>query len=350
MTIPKISIIVPVYNTEKYLSNCVESIRNQSLKDIEIILVDDGSKKICADLCDELAEKDARIKVVHKENGGAGIARNAGMAVATGKYLGFVDSDDFVSPAMYQALYNTAEEHSADLVLSGVRSVSESATSEENGEEKNYFDKVTLFEKEDIKNLLLGVVGARPNEPDDSRYGVSIWKNIYKTAIVRENNLEFSSERKILSEDTFFNVDFIKNAKKAVGIPGAFYCYRNNGTSISKSYDKDRLNKLLAFFDEIENRLSGTVEKDEYKLYVDRLTQGYVRVLCAHEIFHAQNEKNSFSHLRKRLKEICTQDRVKNALKSYPWYKLPVKQAVFAFAMKYKLYFLQKLLVILKGR
>ena len=145
-------------------------------------------------------------------------------------------------------------------------------------------------------------------------------------------------------------VDFIKKAKSAVGVPGAFYCYCRNDASLSKSYNSQRFEKSMIFLDELEKRISDTVDKEEYKLYLDRLIQGFGRILCSQEIMHAKDEKIKYSALRARLNEICTRDKIKNVLKSYPWYKLPVKQAAFAAAMKYRLYLLQKFMVILRDR
>lgn len=101
-----ISIIVPVYKVEKYLDKCVESIVEQTYKNLEIILVDDGSPDNCSAMCDEWAQKDSRIKVIHKENGGLSSARNAGLDACTGDYIGFVDSDDWIEPDMYEYLLN----------------------------------------------------------------------------------------------------------------------------------------------------------------------------------------------------------------------------------------------------
>ena len=102
---PKVSVIVPIYKVEKYLRQCIDSIINQSLKDIEIILVDDGSPDNCPKICDEYKKIDSRIKVIHKKNGGLSSARNAGMKIATGEYIGFVDSDDYVSKEFLEELY-----------------------------------------------------------------------------------------------------------------------------------------------------------------------------------------------------------------------------------------------------
>ena len=348
---PSLSIIVPVYNTEKYLKRCIDSITNQTLKDIEIIIVDDGSKEECAMLCDEFSKKDSRIKVVHKINGGLGFARNSGMEAATGEYIGFVDSDDYIEPAMYDTLYKAAKEHDADLVLSGICFVGGNMFSESGEDTKKiYFEEETVFEKEDMKKLLLGVVGALPDEPDDSRYGVSVCKNIFKTSVIREGEIAFLSERKILSEDTLFMVDYIKSAKCAIGVPGAYYCYCRNEDSLSKSYNRERFEKSIIFLDVLEKQIAETIEKEEYGIYLNRLIQGFGRILCSQEIVNAREKKIKFSVLKKRLKEICTSDKIGNVLKSYPWYRLPVKQAAFAFAMKYKLFFIQKLMVILRDR
>lgn len=110
-----ISIIVPVYKVENYLSKCLDSMICQTYKNIEIILVDDGSPDNSGKICDDYAKKDSRIKVIHKENGGLSDARNAGLKIATGKYIGFVDSDDYISVEMYEKLYNQAKKEDADI-------------------------------------------------------------------------------------------------------------------------------------------------------------------------------------------------------------------------------------------
>lgn len=120
---PKISVIVPVYKVEPYLKKCVDSLINQTFKEIEIILIDDGSPDDCGLICDQFAENDLRIKVIHKENGGVSSARNCGLAAAQGKYVTFVDSDDYVSVQLCEKLYYTAEKTNADLVMSNLQHV-----------------------------------------------------------------------------------------------------------------------------------------------------------------------------------------------------------------------------------
>ena len=122
---PIISIIVPVYNVESYLERCIESILNQSFKEFELILVNDGSTDSCKDICNEYKTKDKRIKVIHKENGGLSSARNAGLDIARGKYIGFVDSDDFINKDMYKTLFNTIQDNNSDMIICDYYKVNE---------------------------------------------------------------------------------------------------------------------------------------------------------------------------------------------------------------------------------
>ena len=114
---PKVSIVVPIYNVESYLERCIQTLLNQTLKDIEIILIDDGSPDHCPQICNEYAQKDSRIKVIHKKNAGLGYARNSGLEIARGKYLAFVDSDDYVEANMYEILYNKIKDSNSDVVF-----------------------------------------------------------------------------------------------------------------------------------------------------------------------------------------------------------------------------------------
>ena len=144
---PLISVIVPVYKVEKYLDQCVKSIVNQTHKNLEIILVDDGSPDRCPEMCDAWAKKDTRIRVIHKENGGLGDARNAGVSVANGEYIGFVDSDDWCEQDMFQELFESCLEFNAPI------SVCNTLIDWENGwaqEKKSYTEKRMLWESSEI--------------------------------------------------------------------------------------------------------------------------------------------------------------------------------------------------------
>ena len=128
MTQPKISIIVPVYNSEKYLCGCIDSILSQSFRDFELILVDDGSRDSSQRICDDYAQKDSRVKVIHKENGGVSSARNAGLSAVRGGYLCFLDSDDTLEPDALQLMYQSISNENVDLVIAGYNRYDEDGT------------------------------------------------------------------------------------------------------------------------------------------------------------------------------------------------------------------------------
>ena len=349
---PKVSIIVPVYNAEKYLERCINSLKHQTLEDIEIILADDSSTDSSLEICEKARTEDSRIKVIHKANEGAGMARNAALEIATGEYIGFLDSDDFVERDMFETLYNKAIQYNSDLIMSGVLFIDGNMFSKD-GEcvRKIYFDKDTHFEtKEDLKKLRMGIVGALPEDADDSKYGMSIWKNLFRHDIIKKNNIVFESEREMLSEDALFMIDYISCIKKATGIREAFYNYCRNEDSISKSYKKDRFEKSLVFVNEVEKRFRKDIKPEEYQIYIDRFWQAMCRVLCSQEIMYATDNRVKYPLLKKKLKAVCTHGLTVKTLKSYPLGTLPIKQRVFAYGMKYKLYFLLKVLVGLRSK
>ena len=349
---PKVSIIVPLYNVEEYIERCVNSLKNQTLEDIEIILVDDSSTDSSLEICNKMAAEDSRIKVIHKKNEGAGLARNAALEIVTGEYIGFSDSDDFVQKEMYETLYNKAVKYNSDLVMSGVLFVDGNMFKNDGEcERKDYFETDTHFETDDsLKKLRMGIVGATPDNADDSKYGMSIWKNLFKTEIIKKNNITFKSEREMLSEDALFMIDYISCIDKATGINEAFYNYCRNGNSISKAYKKDRFEKSLVFVNEVEKRFKKDIEQSEYQIYIYRFWQAMCRVICSQEIMHAKDNNIKYKELKNRLKVVCTEELTVKALKIYPISKLPLKQRVFAYAMKYRMYFLLKILVDFRNK
>lgn len=243
-TMPKVSIIVPVYNVEKYLNRCIQSLLNQTLKDIEIIMVDDGSPDRCPQMCDNYAKKDNRIKVIHKQNAGLGYARNSGLEIATGEYIAFVDSDDFVNSQMYETLYNNAVSTKADVVYSGFRK-------EFN---KNRFLNVrecnirTEYNKNDMSKLILDFIAAPPYHKKEYIHDMSVWHSVYRHNIIKDYHLRFTSERDYASEDIIFQIDFLNCCTKVVFIPNILYYYCYNQTSLTKSFTIKKFDKIKALY------------------------------------------------------------------------------------------------------
>ena len=193
---PKISVIVPVYKTEGLLDRCVESIVGQTYKNLEIILVDDGSPDNCPAMCDEWAEKDSRIRVIHKENGGVSSSRNAALDIATGDYIGFVDSDDWIEPEMYSSLIQKISESGKNIALCSYYAVEISG---ERYECRCVVDKEVLDKDDYFRFIVLG---------GDGGY---IWNRLYDADILKEVRFD---EDIWYSEDLLFN---FKTAQKSNG-------------------------------------------------------------------------------------------------------------------------------------
>lgn len=206
----KISVIVPVYRVEKYLDKCVKSIVNQTYENLEIILVDDGSPDNCPAMCDEWAKRDSRIKVIHKENGGLCSARNAGMDIATGDYLGFVDSDDRIEPDMYQLLVENAVSTQADISRCGIFVDEESL---ENGTcvDAEYIEKTVIDKDAFINGLVQGgyVRGV-------------VWNKIYRADVVEDIRFD---KKDGASEDILFNDRVSANITSCVCMDEPKYHY-----------------------------------------------------------------------------------------------------------------------------
>lgn len=203
-----ISVIVPVYNMEQYLERCVDSIRQQTYEHLEIILVDDGSTDRSPQLCDAYAEQDARIKVVHKQNGGLSDARNAGLAVATGMYIGYVDSDDWIEPQMYEKLYYACVEHEAQIAICRYAKVYQERTIEGGTKE------VVPLSREKLLQIYIC---------DNSEYTIynSVWSKLFRRDLV--DGVMFPVGRN--SEDIMYTTKAFCKTSKAVYVDECLYNY-----------------------------------------------------------------------------------------------------------------------------
>lgn len=240
----KVSVIVPCYGVEKYLDRCMNSIVNQTLRDIEIILVDDGSPDKVPEMCDDWALRDSRIKVIHKENGGLGFARNSGLDMATGEYIAFVDSDDFVEVNMFELLYEEAKRSNADVVFSNTYIEGQHGhwTITEEVSERSEWSGEQVIE------FLKDMIGCAPSDKRERKYQMSVWHSIYRRRIIEENSIRFHSEREIFSEDFPFQVDFLKQANRVVYIPEAFYHYCMNDTSLTHHFNVKKFDRILNLY------------------------------------------------------------------------------------------------------
>lgn len=236
-----VSIIVPIFKVEKYMDRCVESLVNQTYEDLEIILVDDGSPDLCPQKCDEWTRKDARIKTVHKQNGGLGSARNAGLEVAVGQWISFVDSDDYLALNTYETCVKKLEEEHAEVCYFGAFNV------DRNGSCKACrFDFPEAMEGDGIKTELLPKCFGRFK---DDRYKIgSACMGIYSRALIERSGIRFVSERVLISEDYIFTAEICNAANRIAFVNDNFYFYCANEGSLTHSFRQDRFEKISYFY------------------------------------------------------------------------------------------------------
>lgn len=247
----KVSVIVPVYQVEKYLGRCIQSIQNQELQDIQIILVDDGSTDHCPNICDEYAKKDERILVIHKQNGGLSSARNAGMRAACGDYVFFVDSDDWIDPETLQELVQEAEKTGADFVRFRPKTANwpgkKDGSMVDFGTEKGL--REGIYDRRMIEEMIFPRLFATPQ----LQLGVivSAWRSLYCRDFLLSNNLFFKEDIRY-SEDTIFSANVVYKTNKFIYLDGPrYYHYFYNPNSITRSYREGRwenYKQLMEYF------------------------------------------------------------------------------------------------------
>lgn len=225
----KVSIIVPVYKTEKYIHRCVDSILSQTFSDIEVILVDDGSPDRCPEICDEYKSKDSRIQVIHQKNGGVSAARNVGLNICCGEYLIFVDGDDYINEDFVQKMVDVMEV-GKDLVCCGYNDISEYGIVKCNDFSINCSDKKQL-----IQCVINGTGGV-------------LWGKIFRTEIIKMHNLKLD-ENLFMSEDMIFVLKYIKYISHWAVIEVVLYNYnRLNQNSISSNISNEYLKNYTSFY------------------------------------------------------------------------------------------------------
>lgn len=255
-SLPLISIIVPVYRTEQYLHQCVDSLLAQTYTRIEIILVDDGSPDGSGMICEEYAAKDPRVKVIHQENSGPSAARNTGLAHATGEYAMFVDSDDWISPDNCEKAVTVALERNVDVVIWSYR-----REFPDRSLDRHIFAEEQAFTGEAYRRLFLKVLGDTVT-PETLDSLSSACNKLYKLEGIAES-VRFMDIKIIGNEDLLYNVQVFLRAQNAYYLREAFYHYRkDNQHSLTKTYKKELLPKRKVLFGELSRAVSHCGDPD----------------------------------------------------------------------------------------
>ncbi len=286
-----VSIIIPVYNVEKYLNRCVESVVNQIYKNIEIILVDDGSPDSCGKMCDEWGKKDLRIKVIHKKNGGLSDARNFGLKIATGEYVLFVDSDDWISTSMVKDMVENMEKNNVDMVI--CQFYLAYANGKKICKYNNIIENQIFDVRQTIKLLL-----------DDKIITNHIWRKLYKRRLLYSNCFPIGMNY----EDIYVMPKLIFSCKKIYYTNNPYYYYFQNQNSITNTAS---YKNSLDHFKAKKHSFEQIIEKfPEMKQEVKIIQEKTILHICNNLIKNENNYKltklklNIFTELRKESKNL----------------------------------------------
>ena len=322
---PKISIIVPVYKVEQYLEKCVNSITNQIYKNLEIILVDDGSPDSSPDLCDKLAKQDKRIKVIHKQNGGVSSARNEGLKQATGDYVAFVDSDDWIEKEMYQEMQELAVKTDSDMVFAKTRQIYADG-------KISHINEINLPKLRN-KEIIYFFSNARSGEDSVSIFGGPC-RMLVKSEIAK--SCTFSTKLKH-GEDLFFVLDCVEKAEKIEVIEKYFYNYFFNTSSVTNSIGKNYFQNIKDLHIYAKNYI-----KEKNYDFDFLVNQAYLY----RNVINRANQKDFV----KQMKDLYASDELfrecfnKKNYKRAQKFELGFKQKVRNFLMYHKMWRLFKLL------
>ncbi len=290
-----ISVIIPVYNTEKYLDRCISSVVSQTYKYLEIILVDDGSTDRCPEMCDEWAKKDTRIKVIHKENGGAADAKNVGLDSATGEYIALVDSDDIIAFDMYEDMLELMREYDSDIVDSKIEKTASQVIKNESKKRGN----VTVFSTEEALNEYL----------NDNTIRQTPVNKLYKSSAIAD--IRFPKGKYI--DDEYWTYRVIGNAERYVFTDSVYYYYlQHSESAMGRDYSLQRLDALDAMMERVEYmklRFPNLVPKAEKSYFGS--CRFHFQMLCYY------SDLDPHKTHRKEILDRITKINVKRSISSY---------------------------------
>ncbi|WBW98613.1 glycosyltransferase family 2 protein [Oceanirhabdus sp. W0125-5] len=336
----KVSIIIPIYKAEKYLERCLDSLLRQTYKEIEIILVDDGSPDSCPLICDNYKKKDGRIKVIHSENYGQSVARNKGMELASGEYISFVDADDVLVEDAIERLITIAEKERFDIVSGNYFRVDKEIKVSSNAYSSGEIDKYGCKEKKKRYNLF----------KTSSSFGY-VWGKLYRSSFINKHNLRFDTAKKVFMEDSLFNLKaFSFNPKYYVLNEPIYYYYIYEASTSNKN--EDVTEKALKMIDDYDNFL---IVEHKYEENIDLFVPLGARVFCWTIFKKILSEGMSFNNIYSTIIEFANNKSIirlfshKRALKvllKLPSFLEIIFYSVCIIAFRLKLYKLISLIFI----
>lgn len=323
-----VSIIVPVYNVEKYLMRCYNSIALQTYKNWEVILIDDGSADGSGKLCDELAGNDSRIRVIHKENEGLGLTRNCGIKNSKGNYVFFVDSDDYIEQDAIKVLVELVEKHECDLAIG------------------NFYYQEQNIElpiptgvysgKQIITDIVPRIIGSELGITD--QLTPSSCGKLYKTSIFIDNDIWFSSERELIWEDLAFNLEYMRACRSIYLTDKPVYHYCFNAESLTHKYDHCKLEKVITMYRYMREKLEDAQLLEVVEGRLNNSFAGHIRTCLKLEAFY--DRKNGYFKTIERIGRICNNQEVQIIVASIDSKYYNCSQKILSFLIKNKMRFL----------
>ena len=315
-----LSIIVPVYNAEKYLEKCIDSILNQTYADYEVILVDDGSVDNSVLICDLYAEKNEKVRVIHKLNEGLVAARKTGLENANGKYIGFVDSDDYIAEDMYESLMQSALKNDADISVGGLKLVYSDGNSNEvlNQFEHGYYTRERM-EKEIFPKMLYysGFI----------KYGIvpGVVIKVFKKEVLQKG-IEKVDNRIKMGEDVAITFNTIFYAKSISFVENAGYYYVQHEQSMIHKYSPKRLDEAMHLYDCLYSIKDKSFEYQLDNFFAYQFIYAVTECLASKELDAVKKEME--------IKTILSSSKAKKSLKCAHLKKVPFKQKIKIFLIK----------------
>lgn len=308
---PVITTIIPVYNKSSYLNRCLESVVGQSLRDIEIILINDGSTDNSLEICREWEKRDSRIRVFDKENGGPGAARNKGISESCGQYISFIDADDYISPDTYKICVDVLEENKADACYFGRNLV------DSNGrllEHSMKLDKQQIYQDDEIRGVFINFFLGNLPENEYKRHFITgnSCCTVYSGELIRRNNVRYAGKEIRYNEDSLFNIEICRYAKKIVAIPNMLYYYCIYQDSTSREYAEKRFEAFKLLHDKMQEAIPYCNDKEDAAMRIDfRFALNLCK--CVRDEAHYV-KKNGIRKAYHNIKKICNDDKTQSII------------------------------------
>ena len=343
----KVSVIIPVYNVEKFLDECVKSVCNQVLKDIEVLLIDDGSTDSSGVVCNKWRQRDERVKVICQPNQGVSAARNRGIEEAKGEWIAFIDSDDWIEPDYLQVLYENAVKKNADISICGFyfEYPDETVT-------RGHFEKDMVFSgKEEVCQIQIQILAknmsAIKNNSGD-RIGAP-WCKLYNANYIKRNQLEFIPNLR-RSQDVVFNLYALEHAETIVYKNIPLYHYRINEESVCSKFSKQILENVNNYLREMQHFIMKYHRGDEVfaAAFNTKICTSVYK--CMFQYFFDERYPGSYAEMKRELKAYLSQKIFTHALRNVKYQNLDKTEKVFVFCLKHGMIATLFLLVKMRQR